>query len=74
MASEERKAADRKIEQDNLHNSLGAAEQAAETEAFQCGRCKQVSRGISYTSASDQVYHRGNVGIGKLRRGVLMNR
>jgi len=41
MASEERKAADAKIQQENLHNSLGAEQQQAETEAFQCGRCKQ---------------------------------
>lgn len=42
MASGERQAANRKIVEDNLFNSLGAAEQQAETEAFQCGRCKQV--------------------------------
>ncbi|KDQ52541.1 hypothetical protein JAAARDRAFT_210488 [Jaapia argillacea MUCL 33604] len=41
MASEERKSADNKIKQDNLFHSLGAAEQQAETDAFQCGRCKQ---------------------------------
>ncbi|TFK51336.1 transcription elongation factor [Heliocybe sulcata] len=41
MASEERKSADNKIKQDNLFNSLGAEEQQAETDAFQCGRCKQ---------------------------------
>lgn len=41
MASEERKAADSKIKEQNLHNSLGAEEQQAETDAFQCGRCKQ---------------------------------
>jgi hypothetical protein len=42
MASEERKAADKKIEEENFFLSLGAAEQQAETDAFQCGRCKQV--------------------------------
>lgn len=42
MASGERQAANRKIAEDNLFNSLGAAEQQAETDAFQCGRCKQV--------------------------------
>lgn len=42
MASEERKAADAKIEAQNLFNTLGAGEQEAETDAFQCGRCKQV--------------------------------
>jgi transcription elongation factor S-II len=41
MASEERKAADSKIEAENFFRSLGAEEQAAETDAFQCGRCKQ---------------------------------
>jgi transcription elongation factor S-II len=46
MASEERKAADAKIEEDNLFLSLGAADKQAETDAFQCGRCKQVGRSI----------------------------
>lgn len=41
MASEERKAADSKIKEENLFKSLSAAEQAAETDAFQCSRCKQ---------------------------------
>ncbi|KAJ3811035.1 transcription factor S-II, central domain-containing protein [Lentinula aff. lateritia] len=41
MASAERKAADDKIKQNNLFASLGAEEQQAETDAFQCGRCKQ---------------------------------
>jgi len=41
MASEERKAADKKIKEDNIFNSLAAGEQEAETDAFQCGRCKQ---------------------------------
>ncbi|KAG6809440.1 hypothetical protein H0H92_000250 [Tricholoma furcatifolium] len=41
MASEERKAADLKIKEENFHKSLAAADQQAETEAFQCGRCKQ---------------------------------
>ncbi|KAJ6510656.1 transcription factor S-II, central domain-containing protein [Mycena sanguinolenta] len=41
MASEDRKKADEAIRQQNLHNSLGAEEQEAETSAFQCSRCKQ---------------------------------
>lgn len=41
MASEERKAADSKIEDANFFNSLAAQEQQAETDAFQCSRCKQ---------------------------------
>lgn len=43
MASEERKKADEAIKQQNLHNALGAEEQQAETSAFQCPKCKQVS-------------------------------
>jgi transcription elongation factor S-II len=43
MASEERKAKDQAIAEDNLFKSLGAGEQQAETDAFQCGKCKQVS-------------------------------
>lgn len=43
MASEERKNADKKIMEENMFKSLGAEEQQAETDAFQCGRCKQVS-------------------------------
>ena len=42
MASEERKAENSKIKEENLFASYGAAEQEAETDAFQCGRCKQV--------------------------------
>ncbi|KAL0574546.1 transcription elongation factor TFIIS [Marasmius crinis-equi] len=41
MASAERKAADEKIKNNNFFASLGAGEQQAETDAFQCGRCKQ---------------------------------
>ena len=48
MASEERKAADSKIREENLFKTLGAGEVQAETDAFQCGRCKQV-RGFGVT-------------------------
>ncbi|EIM84851.1 transcription elongation factor [Stereum hirsutum FP-91666 SS1] len=41
MASEERKNADKKIKEENMFKALGAEEQQAETDAFQCGRCKQ---------------------------------
>ena len=41
MASEERKAANARIAEENLFKTLGAGEQEAETDAFQCGRCKQ---------------------------------
>lgn len=42
MSSEERRAADQKIKEENFFKSLGAGEREAETEGFQCGRCKQV--------------------------------
>jgi len=41
MASAERQAENKKIEEDNLFKSLSAAEKQAETDAFQCLRCKQ---------------------------------
>jgi len=41
MASEERKAADKKIKEESIFNSLSAGEVEAETDAFQCGKCKQ---------------------------------
>lgn len=41
MASEEQQAANRKLIELNLFNAQGAAPQQAETDAFQCGRCKQ---------------------------------
>ncbi|KAF5319314.1 hypothetical protein D9619_008803 [Psilocybe cf. subviscida] len=41
MASEERRAADQKIKDENFFKSLSAAEKQAETDAFQCSRCKQ---------------------------------
>lgn len=44
MASEERKQTNKTLEEANMFKSLGAQEQEAETDAFQCGRCKQVSR------------------------------
>ncbi|BGP52742.1 hypothetical protein JCM8202_004375 [Rhodotorula sphaerocarpa] len=41
MASEERKAENRKLAADNLFKAQAAAPQQAETDAFQCGKCKQ---------------------------------
>lgn len=41
MASAERKAEDAKIAEENLFQTLAAGEMQAETDAFQCGRCKQ---------------------------------
>ena len=51
MASEERKAADNKIRQENLFKTLGAEEVQAETDAFQCGRCKQVRINLPFCHA-----------------------
>ena len=42
MASAERQAENKKIEEENLFKSLSAEEKQAETDAFQCSRCKQV--------------------------------
>lgn len=42
MASEQRKNEDKKLSEANFHQALGSEELAAETDAFQCGRCKQV--------------------------------
>lgn len=41
MASEEQQALNRKIVEENLFKAQGAAPQQAETDAFQCGKCKQ---------------------------------
>jgi len=41
MASEERRQANAQLNELNLHNSLGAGDQEAETDAFKCGRCHQ---------------------------------
>ncbi|KAG8986462.1 RNA polymerase II elongation factor, partial [Tulasnella sp. 427] len=41
MASDELKKANELLNKQNLHDALAAGEQEAETDAFQCGRCKQ---------------------------------
>jgi hypothetical protein len=43
MASEERKQQNSALNEANVHAALGAGEPEAETDAFQCGRCKNVS-------------------------------
>jgi hypothetical protein len=73
MASEERKAADAKIEEDNLFLSLGAADQQAETDAFQCGRCKQVQRSVAGPYLFSPLFVRGNVATAKHKHGALTN-
>jgi hypothetical protein len=74
MASEERKAADAKIQEVNLFHSLGAADQQAETDAFQCGRCKQVLTIGHRSSLFSSLFIRGNVVTAKHKRGALTNR
>lgn len=41
MASEEQQAVNRKLVEENLFKAQGAAPQQAETDAFQCGKCKE---------------------------------
>ncbi|WFC94021.1 RNA-binding ribosome biosynthesis protein mak21 [Malassezia brasiliensis] len=41
MASSARKAERERLQEQNLHNAKGAEAQEAETDAFQCGKCKQ---------------------------------
>ncbi|GAA6007965.1 hypothetical protein JCM10207_006982 [Rhodosporidiobolus poonsookiae] len=41
MASDERKEENRRLVADNLFKAQAAAPQQAETDAFQCGKCKQ---------------------------------
>ena len=75
MASDERKAADSKIMAENLHKSLGAEEQGAETEGFQCHRCKQVifsSKPCRLLLLT--ILNRENVVTLKCKPGAPMNR
>lgn len=75
MASEERKAADNKIKEENLFKALGAEEVQAETDAFQCGRCKQVRVVPSLPWPRLLMCgYRGSVATDKHRHGVLMSR
>jgi len=73
MASGERQAANRKIVEENLFKSLGAAEQQAETDAFQCGRCKQVSRLMTLVTAFADIPRRGNAVIARRKLVVPMS-
>ncbi|CAD6888166.1 unnamed protein product [Tilletia controversa] len=41
LASDERKAEREALQSQNLHNARGAEPQQAETDAFECGRCKK---------------------------------
>jgi transcription elongation factor S-II len=40
MASEEKKAQDRKMAEEALFNARGAGSAQAETDMFMCGKCK----------------------------------
>jgi transcription elongation factor S-II len=40
MASEEKKAQDRKLAEEALFNARGAGSAQAETDMFMCGKCK----------------------------------
>lgn len=73
MASGERQAANRKIAEDNLFNSLGAAEQQAETDAFQCGRCKQVRRSMLLKVCFADIPRRENAVTARHKPVVLMS-
>ena len=46
MASEQRRAGNKKLEEENLFKAQGAKEVKAITDRFQCGKCKQ--RKVSY--------------------------
>lgn len=73
MASEERKQKDKALQEENLFKSLGAGEQQAETDAFQCGRCKQVSR-KPYTPTNFSFgYFSAKLSIGRLRLVLQTN-
>ena len=73
MASEERKAADKEIQEQNFQKSLGAGEQQAETDAFECGRCKQVRILNHNLSQRLTVHRRENVVIDRRKQGVPMS-
>jgi hypothetical protein len=77
MASAERKAENAKIQEQNLFNTLAAAEQEAETDAFTCGRCKQVRRGVCSMvelGLIARTVDSRSAGIGRRRRAARTSR
>lgn len=58
MASEERKQVNELLDAKNLFNTLAAAELEAETDAFQCGRCKLVRYFYSATCLPSELNKR----------------
>jgi hypothetical protein len=73
MASAERQAENKKIEEENLFKSLSAEEKQAETDAFQCSRCKQVCDTYLLIVYGIKGVSSENAGTAKRRREVLMN-
>lgn len=73
MASEERKQKDQQIQDKNLFAVLGAGEQQAETDAFQCGRCKQVLILLIWLLGILNVPHSAKRYIDKRRPALPMN-
>jgi len=74
MASDQQKDERAKIEAENLFLTLGAGEQQAETDAFQCGKCKQVRLTLLVRRCELTLcFSSENAAIARPRRGVLMN-
>lgn len=73
MASEERRQKDQQIQDKNLFAVLGAGEQQAETDAFQCGRCKQVLRLLTWFFGMLKVPYSAKLYIDKRRPALPMN-
>lgn len=49
MKSDERRAADEKLEKENMNNAMVAQVEKSISKEFQCGKCKQ--RKVSYSQA-----------------------
>ena len=49
MKSDERRAADEKLEKENMNNAMVAQVEKSISQEFQCGKCKQ--RKVSYSQA-----------------------
>jgi transcription elongation factor S-II len=74
MASEERKQKDQQIQDKNLFAVLGAGEQQAETDAFKCGRCKQVSILLMWSFGKLKVPRSVKLYTDKRKPALPMNR
>jgi hypothetical protein len=67
MASDEQKAANERLRKEAIFNTLAAAEAEAETDAFQCGRCKQVSAFVKLR-CQPEAFSSGKLDTVRLRR------